>query len=38
MDGQDAAKPLGTPGGNDIHVGVIVEDLDERADKPMAKI
>jgi len=34
MDGQDATKSLGTPNGDDIHVDVVVEDLDERVTKP----
>ncbi len=27
MDGQEAAKPLGAPSGDDRHVDVVVEDL-----------
>jgi hypothetical protein len=30
MDGQDATKSLGASNGDDIHVDVVIEDLDER--------
>lgn len=37
MDGQEATKPLGTPNGDDLHVGVVVEDLVEQATKPKSE-
>jgi hypothetical protein len=32
MDGQEAAKSIGMPNGNDIHVAVVVEDLAKKTD------
>jgi hypothetical protein len=33
MDGQEAAKTIGVPNGDDIHVGVVVEDLANKTDQ-----
>ncbi|WP_242154810.1 hypothetical protein [Sphingomonas sp. BAUL-RG-20F-R05-02] len=33
MDGQEATKSLGTARGDDLHVGIIVGDIDDQSSK-----